>query len=219
MLGRRAPAQIDPALRDAASYCRVDLGQPSCAPLVRHFLQTRGITRLDLLIHNAAIGYYGPTAAQEPHAIGALLAVNLRAPLSLTHTLLPWLQQARGKLVFISSVVSALPGPEYAVYTASKAALDGLARSLRTELRREGVAVQCIYPGATRTSMHARSGAPLDKLGWQRFPPPEKVAARIARAIDSSRESVTIGAGNRLLQLAGRHAPGIVDSLLRRRSR
>jgi short-subunit dehydrogenase len=217
LLGRRALDTLDSTLFTPASYCRVDLAQPYCADIVAQFVQRQAIGHIDLLIHNAGIGYQGATAAQSPQSIRELVAVNLRAPVSLTHRLLPWLQQAPGrqsKIVFISSVVSALPCADYAVYGASKAALDSFARSLRVELRPR-IAVQVVHPGATRTQMHARSGAKLDPRRWERFPTAESVAASIAHAIDSSQKAVTIGAGNRLLQLGGRYSLGTLDWLLR----
>jgi short-subunit dehydrogenase len=217
LLGRRDISSLDHAIFTPANYCRVDLAQPYCAQIVQQFLQLQQIDQLDLLIHNAALGAYGPVAQQTPQSIQALIAVNLRAPVALTHALLPMLRQPRGKLVFISSVVSALPGPQYAVYGATKAALDGFARSLRTEMR-GSVGVQLIYPGATRTGMHRKSGVPAS-MRWERFPPAERVAAQIVRAIDSPREAVVIGAGNRLLQLAGRHAANMVDWLTQQRER
>jgi short-subunit dehydrogenase len=217
LTGRRAPDSLDPALFTPASYCRVDLALPYCADIVAQFVQARHISHIDLLIHNAGIGYFGATAAQSPQSIRDLVAINLRAPVALTHRLLPWLQRAprgQSRLVFISSVVSVLPCPDYAVYGASKAALDGFARSLRVELRPH-TAVQVIHPGATRTGMHERSGAKLDRRRWERFPPPEHVVASIAHAIDREQDEVTIGTGNRLLQLGGRHIPGALDWLLR----
>jgi short-subunit dehydrogenase len=227
LVGRRALDTLDPALFTPQRYCRVDLALPYCAGIVEQFLKTRDIQSIDLLIHNAALGYYGATATQPAHSIHERVAVNLRAPVALTHALLPHLRQSgnvategkqpgQGKIVFISSVVSALPCPDYAVYGATKAALDGFARSLRVELR-GSIGVQVIYPGGTRTGMHIKSGVPPHMLRLERFPSAEQVAAQIARAIDSSQESVTIGIGNRLLQLAGRHTATLTDWLLRRR--
>jgi len=87
-----------------------------------------------------------------------------------------------GRVIFIGSVAAALPAPDYAVYGATKAALEGFARSLRVELRGR-VGVQVIHPGATRTGMHAKAGAPLERMGWTDFPPPERAARQIVRAI------------------------------------
>ncbi len=215
LVGRRAPDTLDSALFTPASYCRVDLAQPYSARLVAQFCALQQIERLDLLIHNAAAGYYGPVEAQKPQHIRDLLALNLRAPIALTHTLLPYLPVERGKIVFIGSVVSALACPNYAVYGASKAALDGFVRSLRVEVRGRA-RVQLIQPGATRTGMHARSGMPLDQRRWERFPAPETIAARIAQAINTPHEKVVVGLGNRLLTVGGRHLAPLTDWLQRR---
>lgn len=216
LVGRRPTSAIDPALVATGGYCRVDLALPYAAQVVAEFLRLRGLGRLDLLIHCAGVGSYGPTEAESPAAIDTLLDVNLRAPIALTHALLPQLMAARGRVVFIGSVAAALPVPAYAVYGATKAALEGFARSLRVELHGQ-VHVQVIHPGATRTAMHFKSGAPLERIGWRRFPPPEQVARQVVRAIDSRAAVATIGAGNRLLHFAGKHLGSVVDLAVARK--
>ncbi len=218
LVGRRPWAEVPLTDFSSEVYCQADLSQPECASLIQNHLHHRQIERLDLLIHNAGLGYYGPPAAQSLDSIDTLVTVNLWAPVALTHTLLPHLRRAGGQVVFISSVVSALPGPEYAVYGATKAAIDGLARNLRIELR-GSVAVQVIHPGATRSGMHAKSGMPKTVADWEKFPPAEQVAEQIVQAIDSRRPAVTLGLTNRLLRWSGRHLAGPLDWLLRRRYR
>ena len=210
-VGRRPPVEVEPALR--GDYCCVDLTQPFAAAVVAEFLRRRSVDVLDLLIHCAGVGSYGPAEDQALETINALLAVNLRAPIALTHALLPTLTRASGRVVFIGSVAAALPVPDYAVYGATKAALEGFARSLRVELRGH-VGVQVIHPGATRTGMHAKVGAPLERIGWSRFPPPERVARQIVRAIEKGTPLTTIGLGNQLLRLAGRHLGGAVERVV-----
>jgi len=216
MVGRRPPTALDPAFYTPESYCQVDLALPDAAQRVAAWLDARGIGALDLLIHNAGIGYVGDLESQEPDNIRALVDVNLWAPISLSHALFPRLQAAQARCVFISSVAADLPGPRYAVYTATKAALDGFARAWRAELRADGsgVTVQVIHPGAVRTAMHAKSGADPAALGWDRFPLPEDVAAAIEAAIQRSPRDATIGAANRLARGAGRGVPEVVDRLV-----
>lgn len=218
LIGRRALTELDPKLYTNQTYCRADLAWPDCHQIVKQFFYCNSIDRLDLLIHNAGIGFYGQVAQQSPNSIRTLVMVNLQAPIALTHALLPWLTPARGALVFISSVAADLPCPDYAVYGATKAAIDGFARSLRVELQ-GSVAVEVIHPGATRTRMHLRSGASLEELGWERFTPPERVARRIIRAINRRRPSVTLGLGNQMLVLGGRHLSWLVDQFVARRVR
>jgi short-subunit dehydrogenase len=218
LLGRRPLAEMPLAQFSSNNYCQVDLARPDCAEIVTHHLATHQIDRLDLLIHNAGLGYVGPTDQQASHSIQTLTAVNLWAPIALTHALLPHLRAAQGKIVFISSVVSALPCPDYAVYGANKAALDGFARNLRLELTGT-VAVQVIHPGPMRTGMHAKSGADLASMRWDRFPPATTVAPKIAQAIVGRQRAVTIGGANRLLRFAGHYLAGPLDWAMRQRSR
>lgn len=213
-IGRRRAEELDPALR--ADYWRVDLAQPFAPAVVVELLRRQGSEPLDLLVHCAGIGSYGPPEAQAAPAIDALLDTNLRAPIALTHALLPALRAASGRVVFVGSVAAALPVPDYAVYGATKAGLEGFARSLRVELG-DAVGIQVIHPGATRTQLHAKIGAPLERMGWRRFPAPERAARRIERAIAGAAPVTTIGLGNSLLRLAGRHLGGLAEQVASRR--
>lgn len=215
LVGRRPLDGLDPQLFNADTYCRCDLALPEASACISDFVAASGLVTLDLLIHNAALGAYGPVAEQSPATIQELLAVNVRAPIALSHTLLPWLRPGGGQLVFISSVAAVLPAADYAVYAASKAALEGFARSLRSEYG-STLTVQVIRPGATRTAMHKRSGVPAGRIDWERFPPAAQVAAQIERAIAGRQPVVTIGVGNRVLVHSGRLMPALVDWLAQR---
>lgn len=218
LIGRRPLAEVPLSQFPPDDYCRVDLAQPDCAEQVETWLDDQKIEQLDILIHNAGVGYYGSAEAQSWASIQNLVEVNLWAPIALTHKLIPRLMHQRGKVVFISSVVSAVACPDYAVYGATKAALDGFARSLRIEMKGR-VDIQVIHPGATRTGMHAKSGLDRETIDWDRFPRADVVAEKIARAISSNKPSVTIGVQNRVLRIGGAYFGGIFDWFLRRRYR
>jgi short-subunit dehydrogenase len=143
--------------------------------------------------------------------VDSLLRVNLYAPLELTHHLLPRLNN--GQVAFISSVAANAPAPLYAVYAATKSALDGFARSLRVEAGGRPI-VQVVRLGAARTGMHAKSGVPAGKFKVEKFPSAEVTAANIVRAIARRKSgSMTLGVGNALLHWVGRHFPAIIDTL------
>ncbi|GAB4439398.1 MAG: SDR family oxidoreductase [Anaerolineae bacterium] len=216
LIGRR-PFADTPLATDFApdDYCQAELSRPDCGELVADWLQSRAGGPVGLLIHNAASGYYGLTPHQPADSIRQVMAVNLAAPVALTHALLPQMARPGGQIVFISSVVAGLPCPDYAVYGASKAALDAFALNLRLELGDE-LTVQIVRPGATRSGMHAKSGLPPEKVNWRSFPPAETVAVQIARAIEGRRAAVTLGWGNRLAHWGGRHLGGWLDAALRR---
>jgi short-subunit dehydrogenase len=217
LIGRRPLAELDSRLFQPENYCQVDLREAQASAVISTFLAERRINQIDLLIQSAGIGSYGPIEQEQAATIDAILETNLIAPLRLTHTLFPQLARARGCVVLIGSVVATLPTPDYAVYAASKAALEGFARSVRIELGKQ-VAIQIIHPGATRTQMHAKSGAPLARIGWQRFPAAEPVAAAIVREINRNQPIATIGVGNRLLRFLGRYAEPLIDWLVARRN-
>lgn len=222
LVGRRSLAsviELDSALFKPTTYCQADLSQPDCARRVVAFLKTHHISRLNYLIHNAGLGYYGSVKEQSSTNIQDLVTVNLMAPLTLTHALLPFMTPAAtnqlNKVVLISSVVSAVACPDYAVYGATKAALDGFGRSLRLEL--QGIVeVQVIQPGATRTGMHRKSGLAPEVVDWRKFPPADQVARQIAVTIRSARSPATIGLSNKLLRWAGYYFGSLTDWWQRR---
>ncbi len=217
LVGRRPLPGLNDPLFTPTSYCQTDLSETSAADQIQSWLKTCKITQIDLLIHNAGNGYFGSLADQSLDEIDALLAVNVHAPIRLTHQLFPWLNHGHGQVVFISSVATVVPTPEYAVYGASKAALEGFARSLRVEWQGK-IDVQLIRPGATRTGMHQKIGLTRQQMDWEKFPSAETVAGQIIQAISTKRPSATIGFRNKLLRFAGRNGRFLLDPLLQRRS-
>lgn len=218
LIGRRPYDEVPLSDFPAGLYCQADLSQEGCTDTIVDFLQQRQIETIDLLIHNAGVGYYGSIADQSAQSINDLITVNLWTPIALTQRLLPLMSQTQGKIVFISSVTSVLPTPEYAVYGASKAALDGFARNLRIELG-DRPQIQLIHPGGTRTGMHQKSGLQRTVINWERFPSAETVASQIAKAIASNKRAVTIGPTNKLLRVGGQYLGGLFEAVLRRRYR
>ena len=210
MTGRKPLEQLDQSFFNKQNYHTADLVDSSSGLALQRFLKHSDIKRIDWLILNAATGYAGPFAGQTCECITDLIRVNLLSPIELTHRLLPWVKHGRGKIIFISSVVSALPCPEYAVYAATKSALDGFARSLRIEMEGK-VRIQVIHPGATQTGIHRKSGLKPEAIRWDRFAPVESVARKIIRNMTTNRKECTIGFMNGLLRFAGKHLPCIVD--------
>ncbi len=211
LIGRKSPDALSDERFTQDTYCQADLSSPESVPIISSFLVRQNIQRLHLVIHNAAVGFYGTVEAQPDDKLQALLQTNLYSPIHLTQAVLP-LMKPSDKLVFVSSVAASLPVPDYAVYGASKAALSGFARNLRLELG-NAPAVQVIYPGAVRTDMHRKSGVPEDKLNSARFPSAAQVAAQILQASRTRRREVTLGLANRLLRLAGRFLSDPLDFL------
>jgi NAD(P)-dependent dehydrogenase (short-subunit alcohol dehydrogenase family) len=83
-----------------------------------------------------------------------VLAVNVRGVLLGLQAALPALRQAQAPSVVITSSISGMAADPYmSAYCASKAAVSNLARTAAVELGREGIRVNVVSPGATRTTM------------------------------------------------------------------
>lgn len=217
LVGRRPlSALIDPIFTDA-TYCQLDLADDNCTAELSSWLHEKSISEIDLVIHNAAVGYVGTIAAQPISDLRDQLQVNLWTPIALSHMLFPLVARARGKFVFVSSVATAFPGPDYATYTATKVALEGFVRSWRVELAADQspVRLQIVRPGATRTNMHVKSGADPVKLRAERFPSAVQVATQIAAAVASNRHTVTIGLANQFLHALGAVGTPLLDRAMK----
>lgn len=126
--------------------------------------------RVKALIHCAAIEGVHSIDATDRQTFDQLIAINLGGPFHLTRSLAPHFA-LDGAIVFVGSV-SALSGrSHHAAYSASKAGLMGLTKSLAVELAPQ-VRVNCVAPGAVQTPMldHAINEflAGLDNVQIQR---------------------------------------------------
>src|SRR5262249_36501890 len=122
-------------------------------------------------------------------ALERVMRVNFFGALYATHFALPQVKKTKGSLVAISSLTGKRGIPSYALYGASKFAIQGLYEALRLELKRDGVHVGVVSPAFVdtplRTNVLAADGQP-----WPEPPPPpfriwpvEKCVDRIIRLI------------------------------------
>lgn len=103
---------------------------------------------VDVLINNAGIAREGVLALASLDDIDSTVSTNLRGTLHLTRACLrPMLRARRGRIVNVSSIVALRGYAGLAAYSATKAALDGLTRSLAREVGSRGITVNSIAPG------------------------------------------------------------------------
>lgn len=173
--------------------------------------ETRG--ELSGLVNNAGVTYQGPLEYLPLDDLRTQFEVNVIGQIATTQALLPIIREGRGRIVFMSSIggrTKALPllGP----YAASKHAIEALADALRVELRPWGIHVALVEPGNIATPIWDKGDAALDGLitslpaeGQKRYRtplersrkiavamgkrgiPPERVARRVAHALESPR--------------------------------
>jgi len=156
--GRRGAKDIPESISNNLSYIMADQSTPEqAAEQIAQGLEKLGWQYCDLAILNAGIGKAGNPLDESGEELLNTINVNLTAPILIAHGLANLLSIAdAGKLVFIGST-SHTGAANFASYAASKAGLNGFARSLRQEwLGKTGV--QIIHPGPIATKMHAKAG-------------------------------------------------------------
>ncbi|HEV8296002.1 MAG TPA: SDR family NAD(P)-dependent oxidoreductase [Acidimicrobiales bacterium] len=132
-----------------ASAARVDLGD---ADAIDDFAAS--CDRADIVVHCAGITLVEPFVDSSPSSWDQQWQINLRAPIHLTHRLLPgMLECGWGRVVFISSDGARAGSAGEAVYSACKAGLLGLTKTLARETARRGVTCNAVCPGPTDTPM------------------------------------------------------------------
>jgi 3-oxoacyl-[acyl-carrier protein] reductase len=139
--------------------------------------------RIDGLVNNAGIMPSSPLVEMSDEEWDAVLRTDLFGPFYCSRAVLPGMvQRGSGSIVMISSRLGQIGWPELAHYSAAKAGLLGLTKSMAREYGPQGVRVNAVAPGFTITDMtrdivDTESGRRrLAELPSRRFPEPEHVA-------------------------------------------
>ncbi len=186
---------IDAARLEATKELLSPLGSVSCIALdVTQEEQVQsavGTTierfgKLDILINNAGItGGNAPTWELEPVVWRRVLEVNLVAPfLTCRAVIPPMLRSGYGRIVNVASIAGKEGNPNASHYSASKAGLIGLTKSLGKELATKNILVNCVTPAAAKTEIFAQMTPEhinymLSKTPMNRFVEPTEIAALI----------------------------------------
>jgi NAD(P)-dependent dehydrogenase (short-subunit alcohol dehydrogenase family) len=143
-----------------ARFVAADLSAPDSA---RQLAEAAG--DVDILINNAAIFPFGPTHELPIEDLRAVLEVNVTAPFALTAALVPaMLANGGGAIVNVSTMVASFGLPGMSAYAASKAALELLTKVWAAEYGPQGVRVNAVAPGPTRTPGTEPMGDGIDQL-------------------------------------------------------
>ncbi|MGP4052015.1 SDR family NAD(P)-dependent oxidoreductase [Streptomyces sp. 2A115] len=120
--------------------------------------------RLDLLVNNAGVTAVMPLAETDRSVITNLFELNVTAPSLLAHAALPHLRESSGSIVNVSSTYGHRPMAGGAHYAATKSAMEQLTRSWALELAPEGIRVNAVAPGPTKTDVLAAAGLAADAV-------------------------------------------------------
>ena len=166
-------------------YVQVDIADETS---VREALQStvRRSQRIDALVNSA--GITGPNTKVWEYPVDdwkQVIDVNLNGLFLCCREVVPVMRQANyGRIVNIASVAGKDGNPNASAYSASKAAVIALTKSLGKELADGGVRVNCVTPAAVKTAIfdqmtEAHIQFMLSKIPMGRFGTPEEIAAMV----------------------------------------
>jgi 3-oxoacyl-[acyl-carrier protein] reductase len=158
-IGQSVGQSITQSVAQNITICAVECDVSSWDSVQQAY--ERGVKQcgaIDILINNAGVGVFAPLVEMSHEEFGRTLDTNLRGAWHCIKVALPaMLQRKTGVIVNINSIAATTTFTGATAYAASKAGLLALSRSLRQEVRSEGVKVIDVLPGATETDIWAES--------------------------------------------------------------
>jgi short-subunit dehydrogenase len=166
----------------APEIVALDLGDPKSGEALADALRQKNLKVFEL-INNAGYGLAGPIETLDAKDLIGIVDLNIRALTDLTRRFLPEIIEAKGGVMNVASTAAFQPGPNMAVYYASKAYVLSFSEAISYELRGRA-RVTCLCPGPVPTgfSHRANRGRSLRLMklsmtsadfvasrGWDRF--------------------------------------------------
>ncbi len=173
--------------------------------------------RLDVLINNAGVAYYGSIERMDMKSFGVMMKTNVEGVIHMIQGSLPFLKKTKGMIVNISSVAGRRAIPLLGAYAGSKCMVDALSDALRVEVMGYGIKVLNFCPPEvdTRFAKNAfkESGVDFEKQkNIRRIMTlrPEKVAGMIVRGIEKEKREIVV---MKSVQPVNYLMPGVLDRL------
>jgi len=139
---------------------------------------------LEIVVNNAGLaGKAAPVWEQTDDDWNRALAINVTGPFFMCRAVMPHMRSRRyGRVVNIASIAGKEGNPNMAAYSASKAAIIGLTKSVAKEVATEGICVNAVSPAVIRTKMldqltPAQVSYMIERIPMKRTGQPEEVAA------------------------------------------
>lgn len=174
--------------------------------------------QLNVLVANAGIGHRGALVDSTLEDIDTVLRTNIDGVIHSVRAAVPAMRASGGgKIVLISSILGPAPAPYASLYSASKAAVDALGRSLRSELKPDRINVSVLWVGQTHTEFsEQRLGTPGRVATKWPTMSPEQVAGGVALALERNPRAMAVRWIDGAFIRAARWFPAIMDRILAR---
>ena len=185
----------------------IDLSKKDAAAKLMADLEANGET-VDLLVNNAGFGLIGRFAKADAKRLRQMIDLNVATLTDLCRAVAPhMIKRKAGGIINVASTAAFQPGPNMAVYFATKAFVLSFTEALHEELKPHGVHVTCLCPGPTRTEFGELAGfggnSLFDRVAMDS---PEVVTAGL-NGLDKNKAVVVPGLINKVTASSGRFAP------------
>jgi len=156
--------------------------------------------KISILVNSAGIA--GPTKLLDEYKLHdwkRVIDVNLNGTFFVNRTIVPYMKKfGYGRIVNIASIAGKEGNPNASAYSASKAAVIGLTKSLGKELANYDIAVNCVTPAAARTRIFDQISSKhikymLSKIPRQRFAELDEISAMITWLVSRENSFTTAG--------------------------
>jgi short-subunit dehydrogenase len=193
-LGNARAVAIDLSKKDAATKLMADLAANG--------------EDVELLVNNAGFGLIGRFAKADAKRLRQMIDLNVGTLTDLCRAVASaMIERKSGGIINVASTAAFQPGPNMAVYFATKAFVLSFTEALHEELRPHGIHVTCLCPGPTRTEFGAVAGfggsGMFERVAMEA---PGVVSAGLT-GLDSNKAVVVPGFVNKVTANSGRFAP------------
>lgn len=114
--------------------------------------KVRNLGLIDILVNNAGFDRPGTTAKIDKKGFDEVLSIHVTVPLTLIQIFMPGMRAAGwGRIINVSSIYGIIGGKGEVAYSTAKAGIIGLTKSVAKECGQDGVTVNAVLPGLTRT--------------------------------------------------------------------
>jgi short-subunit dehydrogenase len=185
----------------------IDLSKRDAAAKLLANVEANGET-VDLLVNNAGFGLIGRFAGLDGRRQRQMIDLNVGALTDLCRAVAPgMIERKSGAILNVASTAAFQPGPNMAVYFATKAFVLSLSEALHEELKPHGIKVSCLCPGPTRTEFGEVAGfggnGAFDRLAMGAA----EVVEIGLNGLDSNKAVVIAGFVNKVGAFSTRFAP------------
>lgn len=186
----------------------MDLSTDDAALTLFNYCTTHQLT-VEVLVNNAGFFFFGQAVDADPEKAAKLLNLHVRTTsLLCTYFGNEMRMRKHGFILNISSISAYKDFPGIAYYGSSKAYIKSFTRSLRTELKRYGIHVTCLLPGATATNLYDPNVVDIPKAKrYGIMMDADKVAQKGIRALFHNRSVVVPGLITKLMNGFSRLTP------------